>query len=122
MAANKSKKRNDYNKPNFWGMMQNVLIASMNKGQFVIGVIGLAFLIMILKLTPDDTKSLLDDIILKLGNIHYIGWTLGIFSTFGWFFGTKRLRRIHSKEIRRVSEEKKQLQQKATSKKLRSSN
>ncbi|ALU75243.1 MULTISPECIES: hypothetical protein [Tenacibaculum] len=122
MSARKSKGKNEYNKPNFWGMMQNVLIASMNKGQFLLGVVGLAFLIMILKLTPEDTKMLLDDILSKLGNIYYIGWTLGIFSTFGWYFGTKRLRRIHSKEVRRISEEKKGLQQKVTSKKLRSSN
>ena len=120
--ARPSKKKNDYNNPNFWGMIQNVLIASMNKGQFLLGVVGLAFLIMIIKLTPEDTKLLLDGVFNKLGNIYYIGWTLGVFSTFGWYLGTKRQRRIHSKEMRRISEEKKSLQQKITNKKLRSSN
>ena len=122
MAKNKNKKINNYNRPNFWGMMQNVLIASLNKGQFLIGLIGFIFIIMVVKLTPEDTKLLLDSIIIKFGDFYYIGWILGIFSTFGWYFGTKRLRKIHHKEMKRVADEKKDLQQKTTKKKLRSSN
>ncbi|MEO8516556.1 MAG: hypothetical protein ABI426_07425 [Flavobacterium sp.] len=120
MSSNK--KVSDYNKPNFWGMIQNVLIAALNKGQFLLGFVGLILMIMVLKLTQEDTKSLLDDIIGMFKDWHYFGWALGIFSTSGWYLGTKRLRHINTKEINRISAEKKQLQLKATNKKLRSSN
>lgn len=110
-----------YNNPNFWGMMQNVLIASLNKGQFIIGLIGFIFLIMVLKLTPEDTKELLIKIINLFGDIYYVGWIIAIFSTFGWYFGTKRIRKIHASEMERVSNEKKQLQQKLTNKRLNTS-
>lgn len=117
-----TKKSNDYNRPNFWGMIQNILIASLNKGQFLIGFVGLIFLIMVLKLTQEDTKNLLDSIILTFKDWHYLGWIFGVFSTGGWYLGTKRLRHINAKEMNRISFEKKQLQQKVTNKKLRSSN
>lgn len=51
MTARKSTRKNNYNNPNFWGMIQNVLIASLNKGQLITGFLGLCFLIMIQK-TP----------------------------------------------------------------------
>ena len=112
-----------FNRPNLWGMIQNVLIASLNKGQFLLGIIGLGFIIMIVKLSPADTKIFLDSLLEAAGSWKYAGWMLGIFSTAGWFFGTKRLRTLHTKEINRISEEKKNLQQsKLNNKRLSSSN
>ena len=111
----------DYNRPNFWGMIQNVLIASLNKGQFLMGFLGLIMIILVLKLTPEDTKKLLSKLLEIFQDWHYLGWTLGVFSTVGWYYGTKRIRVINAREINRIADEKKQLQQKATNKKLRSS-
>lgn len=121
MLDNKEKPSDNYNKPNFWGMIQNVLIASLNKGQFLGAFVGLIFLIMIIKLTPEDTNKLLLEIFEMFGNKYYIGWALGAISSFGWYISTKRLRRIHQKEIDRISQEKKTLQEKVTDKKLTSS-
>lgn len=119
--SNNKRKKREYNRPNFWGMIQNVLIASLNKGQLLGGVVGLCVIIMVIKLPSEDTKELILEFLAKFGDYHYIGWILGVFSTIGWYFGTKRTRRIHTEEIRRISEEKKQLQIQLTKKKLRSS-
>ncbi|MDV3756812.1 hypothetical protein CMU20_17520 [Elizabethkingia anophelis] len=114
--------RRNFNRPNLWGMIQNVLIASLNKGQFLIGIVGLCIIIMIIKLSPEDTKDFLDDLLVSAGDWKYMGWLLGVFSTAGWFFTSKRMRTLHTKEISRMSEEKKKLQQSKIPKKLGSSN
>lgn len=114
--------RRTFNRPNLWGMIQNVLIASLNKGQFIVGIIGLCFIIMIVKLSAEDTSIFLKQIITAAGDLHYAGWFLGIFSTAGWFVGTKRLRKLHTSEITRISNEKKILQQSKTGRTLASSN
>ena len=60
---NKSKKRNNSYRPNFWGFLQNVLIASMNKGQLpVMGVI-VVFIIILLKYPSDELPELLKGIV-----------------------------------------------------------
>ena len=92
-----------YNSPNFWGMMQNVLITSISKGQFLMGIMGIIMLIIVLKLTPEDTKSLIDDYlkdnsnykeIKKFSKIH-----LDIINKFGRFpYRNKVLKRENSKE------------------------
>ena len=111
-----------YHRPNGWGMIQNVLIASLNKGQFIIGIIGMIFIILVLKLSSSDSKLFLDEVINKAHSWYYWGWILGLISTAGWFFSTKRLRSLHEKEMKRVSDEKSKLQQNHIPKKLSSTN
>ena len=119
---NKSKKRNNSYRPNFWGFLQNVLIASMNKGQLpVMGVI-VVFIIILLKYPSDELPELLKGIasISKINSI--LGWILFTISTFTSYFLVKWQRKIHTKEIQRISNEKRQLQQKLSTERLPSSN
>lgn len=114
-----SRKQN-YNKnhPNFWGMVQNVLIESIYKGQLPLAGLTVIFLLIFFKYPSEDLPELFE--ISKFNSI--LGWLIALFISFTAVYITKRQRRIHSKEIKRISEEKKKLQQSLSTKKLQSSN
>jgi hypothetical protein len=123
MARNqRSKNANNSYRPNFWGFMQNVLIAALNKGQLLGMGIIVFFLILAIKLPSDDIVPLFEKL-LDISEINSIlGWILAGITTFGGFLVNRWQRRIHTNEVRRISNEKKLLQQKLTDKKLPSSN
>lgn len=123
MARNqRNKNRNNSYRPNFWGFMQNVLIAALNKGQLLGMGIIVFFLILAIKLPSNEIVPLIEKIldISKINSI--LGWILAGFTTFGGFLVNRWQRRIHTNEVRRISNEKKLLQQKLTDKQLPSSN
>ena len=119
---NKSKNRNNSYRPNFWGFLQNTLIASMNKGQLPIMGVIIVFIIIIIKYPSDELPGLLKSIfyISKINSI--LGWIFFGGSIFTSYFIVKWQRRIHTKEIQRISNEKRQLQQKLSTERLPSSN
>ena len=119
---NKKNKKRNYNQPNFWGMIQNVLIASLNKGQFLLGIIAIVVIILAIKVETKDVGTLLKLIVNKFDDLSFLGWVLGVFSTSGWFLNVTSLRRLHSIEMSRVSNEKRKLQENLMRKKLKSSN
>jgi hypothetical protein len=82
----------------------------------------LIFIILIIKIPNDQIipfiEKLLD--ISKINSI--LGWILSGFVTFGSFLTVRWQRRIHTKEIQRISNEKKILQEKLINQRLPSSN
>ncbi|WP_438423059.1 hypothetical protein [Aquimarina macrocephali] len=123
MARNeKSRKKNNAARPNFWGMLQNVLIASLHKGQLLPMTGTLGVIIFMIRLPSDQLLIFLDKMLnYSLFNC-ILGWIIAIIVTFGSIYITKRQRRIHTTEIKRLAEEKKALQQIISNKKLPSSN
>jgi len=121
--ANRNKRTENYSyKINFWGFLEKVLVASLNKGQLIGMTIALIFIILIIKIPNDQIipfiEKLLD--ISKINSI--LGWILSGFVTFGSFLTVRWQRRIHTKEIQRISNEKKILQEKLIIQRLPSSN
>jgi len=112
---------NQNNRPNLWGMIQNISIASLNKGQFPIAMVTILLLILIIKLPPEDASKLLFDILELLKSMHILGWILSLISLVAWYLNTKHIRKIHVIEVNRIAEEKKELQQQLLGKKLSSS-
>lgn len=123
MARRQSnKKKNSYNQPNLYGMVTIVMRDSMNKGQLIPATIGLILIILIMKYPNDKLPELVDKILgISLFN-SILGWCFAILITFVAFYITKRQRRIHTKEIKRISEEKKKLQDLLSQRRLGSSN
>ena len=120
---NKDKNRNNnYYRPNFWGMVRDIIIASFNKGIFLPVGIWLLFLILFLKLNHEDALYLLVNFRTLLLDLRILGWFLFGITVILWCFSVKRLRRVHAEEMRRVSEEKKGYQEKELGQKLGSSN
>ena len=85
------------------------------------GVI-LVFIIILIKYPSDELPDLLKSIfyISKINSI--LGWIFFGASIFTSYFVVKWQRKIHTKEIQRISNEKRQLQQKLSTEKLPSSN
>lgn len=108
-------------KVNFYGMLQHVLIASMNKGQFPIACITIIFLVLIFKLDSDGAIKIIEDLLTILVDLRYIGWGVALVIAIMWFFSIKFLRRMHSSEISRIAKEKSSLQQSKIETKLNSS-
>ena len=90
--------------------MRDVLIASINKGQFLLAVVALIIITMIIRMPEKDVSLLAFSILDRLGNGSYFGYILASLSTTGWFFHARFQRRIIVDELERLSTERTQLQ------------
>ena len=107
----KKHKNNQSYKINFWGMMQNVLIASMSKGQFPPACGFLVFIIMIIKMPSSDVSKLVFDIWDSVKQGQFIGDILAVVFLIGWFIHARWQRRLIAKEMERIGIEKSKYQQ-----------
>jgi hypothetical protein len=112
----------EYHKPNIWGMLRDIGVSSLNKGQFPIAIAGAIIIILIIKMPSEDASKLIFDLLGLLLSTHIIGWILAFVLSIGWFLHVKSNRRIHTEEMRRVTDEKNRLQETLLNKKLTSSN
>lgn len=117
----RSKKDPSYYRPNFWRAASDVLIASMNRGQFPYAVLGTIFIVMIVKMPPDKVSELAFAILKQLQTLRLLGWALSLVLALGWFFSSKKHRKHHSGETKRIAGEKKFLQEEVVKRKLESS-
>jgi len=118
----KQNKTNNYHRPNFYGMLRDIVIGSMNKGLFLPTALLLIILTLLLKLDSDQSYNILLKILEAFKRFQIVGWVLSFLFLYLWFNNTKRLRSIHNSEMYRVSAEKKDLQEKLLGKKLQTSN
>lgn len=125
MARNKqikNKKTNNFNRPNFWGFLQIVLLAALNKGQlFGMGIVVI-FIIFAIKLPNNEIVPLMKNFLFISNNKSIFGWIFAIIITIVSFFVIRWQRKIHTEEIKRISQEKRSLQEKLINKQLPSSN
>jgi hypothetical protein len=123
MARNQNNRnKNNPYRPNIWGFLTTVLMGGLNKGQLFGMAIVVIFIIFAIRIPGEDIIVLVRNIF-DISNINStLGWILSVFTTFGGFFIVRWQRRIHTKEIQRISNEKKLLQEKLTTKELSSSN
>ncbi|MFY0631110.1 MAG: hypothetical protein JXR05_12065 [Flavobacteriaceae bacterium] len=117
-----NKKKNSYNKPNFFGMIQNITIASMNKGQLPFTAVFVIFLVIAIRFPSSDIPDFLSRILeIPLFN-SILGWFIAFLSIFVGRYFNKRQRRIFETELRRVTDEKAKLQAVLQKRKLPTSN
>ena len=57
--AKNNHRKNNYHRPNVWGMIRDVCFASLNKGQFPLAIFGGILVILILKLPDEDASKLI---------------------------------------------------------------
>ncbi len=108
-------------RPNVWGMIQNIFIAAINKGQILIFGLFLIFIVLIVKLPTEQTYTVIHEFLDLLETWHILGWILSLILTIGIVYNGKRLRKIHSMEIDRLANEKKELQILLSKRKLNTS-
>lgn len=98
-------------RPNGWGMIKEIVIASMNKGQFLTAGFWLLLLILCLKLSQDQAYTILMSFGKLLVNGQIAGWVLFGIVVIAWFFHSKYQRRNFTREMKRIAQEKKDIQQ-----------
>lgn len=119
---NNQKNRSIIHKSNLWGMMENVLIHSINKGQLPIAGVILIIILIIAKMPSENVYNLVEQLFNVAVVYRIAGWILFLICIFGWIISSKSLRRNHTHEIRRLSAERTKLQEKLLNNKLPSTN
>lgn len=59
MGQKHPKEQSNYYRPNFWGMVRDIIIASINKGQFLLMGGWLIIFVLILKVDSNEASHLL---------------------------------------------------------------
>lgn len=106
-AASKSKGDHNPHKPNFWGMMRDVLVASLNKGQFLIGMVGFILIIALLKMPSAEVPKLFYATIDLFKASYMYGWITTTLVVPGSVWYASRARKLHNKQIERLINGKK---------------
>lgn len=78
----------------------------MNKGQFPIALVGLIFVIMILKMPSEDVSKLVFKLFDALIMRYIFGYVAAVVAIGGWFIHSKWQRRIITVEMKRIARER----------------
>lgn len=106
--------RNNNKKTNIWDVIRDVLIASINKGQFPLALFSLIVVILVVKMDGDKATELIFRIFEELLSLRLLGWALSIILIAAWYRHARKLRRVFTEEVTRIANEKTALQQKLT--------
>ena len=98
---------------NFWAMMNNVIIASLGKGQLLPVLLFFAFIMMLLKMPSADVSVLMFAILAGLEKGSLLGYVLAVALVFAWFLHVKWQRRRFEAEMRRMAAKRDELQERA---------
>lgn len=102
-------------------MLRDVLIASLNRGQFPIAVIGLIALIAVCRMPPADLTRLIFRLLDAAEAHEYGGYALTAATALSWAISGKRQRQKMAAEIERLSEERNRFQRIALDGQIKSS-
>lgn len=117
-GSNQKSKDNQPNKyrPNFWGMWQNILIAALQKGQFLIGLSGLIIIVSLLKMKPEDIANIYKELFGILKSFYLVGWLLTLLVVILWYIFAKKASKIHAGQINKLLDDYQKLQEKLINK------
>lgn len=105
----------------FFQMLRDVLVASLNRGQFPVAIMGLIVVIAICRMPPADLSRLIFRLVDAAEAHEYGGYVLSLIITVGWAIHARRQRREMAAEVRRLSEQRNRLQEMALNVQLKSS-
>jgi hypothetical protein len=91
---------------NFWMFLQNVLIHSMNTGQFPMAIAGLVIIAFIWKIPTQDASKLASDTLRMLADGSLTGYGIAVLLTIGWYAHVRFLKNMITMEIDRMANEK----------------
>jgi len=105
----------------FWEFLSDVLIASMNKGQFPAALLAIVVLSVIWRMPPVDVSKLMFRLLDVAEEERLAGYAVSVVSLLGWFFHARYQRKLINQEMKRISNERNQLQTRELGKKVKSS-
>lgn len=106
MAKRKKPVKQEAKKIGFNQMLRDVLIASMNKGQFPLAIIGLIVMFALYKMPAEDVSKLVFNYFQFFTANSMLGYGLFALTLAGWFFHAKWQRRKIAEEMERIGKEK----------------
>lgn len=109
-------------KLNGWAALKDIMIHSMDKGQFPLAIVGAIVGLIIWCLEPKDVSRLLDRILYNLTTLKGVSYLANIGLIVAWYIHAKWQRRSISIEMNRMGREKTRLQEHHTDTKLASTN
>src|SRR5258707_6633164 len=102
-------------------MLRDVLVASMNKGQFPSVLLTLIILSLIWRMPSADVGKLVFELVDGARSGWLFGYAAAGVSILGWYFHARYQRRLITGEMRRIANERSALQSQTLGKKLKSS-
>ena len=104
-----------------WEAIRDILVTSLNKGQFPLAVIALVVLMVLWRMPSADVSKLAFDVLADLRNGYLVGYAIGVMAVGGWFWHAKYLRRAAANEVQRIATERTRAQEKQAGSPLKSS-
>lgn len=101
--------------------IRDVLLASINRGQLLLLLMGVGVLVAIVRMTPEDLGKLANRLLDVLEKHHLLGYIFSFLALIAWFIHAKYQRQFFREEMERLSQERNQLQEQALGTKVKSS-
>jgi hypothetical protein len=102
-------------------MLRDVLVASLNKGQFLVALSALLLALLIFKMSSEDVGKLVFRLLSAAEARFLVGYAMAGVLLACWFLHSKYQRRQFTRELERLCEERNRLQSHALGKRLKSS-
>jgi len=81
--------------------VRDVLVASINKGQFLVAIVGIIFLVIVVKMPEKDVSKLAFEIVEDLKTLHLLGYALFVVTLGFWYLHAQLMRRVlHGKPFK----------------------
>ena len=110
MSAPKKAKQEKPQQPNFGGMLRDVLLASISKGQFPMAMGCIIAVVMVLKMPAEDVSKLVFQILKGVEEMRLVGYLTTLVALIGWFYHAQWQRKMMAKEVNRIAGERNRLQ------------
>lgn len=107
-------------RPNGWAVLRDVLIQSINKGQFAVAVLGVIVLFGIFKMPPNEVGGLVKEVLKSGRDDVWASYITNVLLVIGWFVHSRYQRRSLAAEMERIGLEKSKLQEQLLGKNLAS--
>jgi len=73
---------------------RDIVVASINKGQLPILMVGIIFLVIVVKMPEKDVSKLAFEIVQDLKTLHLLGYALFIVTLGFWYLHAQLMRRL----------------------------
>lgn len=90
----------------FFQMISNVLVESMSTGLFLPAAIVILFIIVLVRIPPEEIAPLVEKGLDYLIGTKVLGYTLAVVCALGWIFNIKIIMRQQNIEVKRIIEER----------------
>ncbi|MDQ1164621.1 hypothetical protein [Flavobacterium sp. SORGH_AS_0622] len=97
---------------NWSGAFRDVLVASLNKGQFPVAFVLIILGIIFWRMPEKELSVFVFNLLDRFENNYILGWFFFLVSLFGWYFHNRYVVKVHRIEMERNTSEKVDLQNK----------